>query len=103
MGLSKPGSGCLWVMRVGGCSREPVPPARMMPFTSMPPNEGDVPRRGPRGAGVEGAIGEPYRRLLARSGGEAGAVGVVLLVVGAVGARLDGLPPGAIRLVPPHG
>src|SRR5215211_3293806 len=29
------GSRCLLVMRVRGCSREPVPPARITPFTGL--------------------------------------------------------------------
>ena len=32
IGRSKIGSRCLFVIRVSGCSREPVPPARMTPF-----------------------------------------------------------------------
>src|SRR5436190_8272092 len=32
IGRSKTGSRCLFVIRVSGCSREPVPPARMTPF-----------------------------------------------------------------------
>src|SRR5262249_23007013 len=52
IGRSWIGSRCLFVIRVSGWSREPVPPARMTPFIaapSSPPDASYLPPCGPEG------------------------------------------------------
>src|SRR5664280_3195288 len=68
MGRSKIGNRCLLVIRVSGCSREPVPPARMTPFTrrSLDPAV-------PRASGTR----SPVHRCPVRLAGTVGPLGAL--------------------------